>query len=594
MSADCICTTGYAKNYSYRLITKQLDANPSAGHDFLYKFCDSCYTNIYGYTLLGAAVNGYVHTDKNNLTLSLREINTSNNSTIRQYLANDLIQWTGSWDRRFEIIVESITMKLTVSPSIALNQSDLNSIILDYCISPKNTQTIGQLRQELANRYGYRINKLYLTDSSSSSSSNSSRSSRQLLDDMSIENVWFFDNIANSLINVVPKSMSCCDYCLKDVNNRQYYCRIDIKQIDPNNNSSGDSDFKYLFCRHTGWVRVKDIYYVCVDGYNETDISLEIRNTNQSNDTNEWLSLDQFIDFTDYIDYTDEQKRTGSIRFEIRAIKVTVNVSLARLKHTNKLVDNHQSLVPLNILPIQTTTVGELKQQLALKYMFETETVSLYLSDTDTNEPHDNRLLTDDQPIANVWFYGYYSRSVINIVSTKGVKYLTEVINRSNDLIIEKMTTLLLTANGGQTIANQSADAITDAVITANKDWSAKMTELSTTLSDTIRDCFTEQTKAIIAANKHNSDVITGKLMTGLANHTKHTINALALRDKYFAADILDSETNSQLTCNESVLDNINNDDNDDDDSQLADHLLDTEAVVVVNQHKEEEEKEQQ
>ncbi|XP_054160972.1 uncharacterized protein LOC128959054 [Oppia nitens] len=644
MSACCSCTTGYDKDCIYKIITKQIDAEASED-DFEYKCCNRCYNQIYGFTLLGAAVNGYVRTDKN-LNLSLREINTSTNY-YTYYSANDLIEWNSNKCRRFEIIVESITIKMSVSTSIA--PSNQSVIIMDYCISPKNTKTIGQLKQELANRYGYRMTKLYLTDSSSS------RSRRQLLDDMSIENAWFYPNIANSLINVVPNTMSCCDNCLKDVN-RQYYCRIDIKQIDPNNNSnsSGDSDFKYLFCRHTGPVRVKDIYYVCVDGYNETDISLEIRNTNQSNDTNQWLNCDQFIDFADYIYYTVEQKRTGSIQFEIRPIQVTVNMSLAGLKQTQKSDANQQSLIiPLNILPTQTPTVGQLKQQLALKYMFETETVSLYLSDMDTNEPQDNRQLTDDQPIAYVWFYGYYSRSVINIVSIKSVKYLTEVINRSNDLILEKMTTLLSMANSGQSVSNQSADVITDAVITANNDLlSAKMTELTTTLSDTIRDCFTEQTKAItdaiISANKYNNnDVITtGKLMACLTNQTKHFINALSVRDKYLADILVDeSETNSQWTCNESIvridddiniiddnqsidktiisqtvsesmdnnnnsnnndttgvgindnnidisntdslnqigseLETINNDD-DNDDSQLIDHLLDTEAVVVV------------
>ncbi|XP_054160990.1 uncharacterized protein LOC128959071 [Oppia nitens] len=362
--------------------------------------------------------------------------------------------------------------------------------------------------------------------------------------------------------------MSCCDNCLKDVN-RQYYCRIDIKQVDPNpnpNNSSGD--IKYLFCRHTGPVKVKNIFSVCVDGYNETIISLEIRNnnnTNQSNDTNEWLTKDHIIDFADYIDYTDEQKRTGSIRLEIRPIQVTVNVSLAGLKQTHKSDANQQQslVVPIIILPIQTPTIGQLKQQLALKYMFETETVSLYLSDSGKTRPQDNRQLTDDQPIANVWFYGYYSQSVINIVSTKSVKYLTDVINRSNDLIIEKMTTLLSTANGGQSVSNQSADA----VITANNDLlSAKMTELSATLTDTIRQCFAEQTKTITqaitqaiitAANKYNnSDLITtGKLMACLTNQTKHFINALAVRDKYLADLLADeSETHSQWTCNESIV----------------------------------------
>ncbi|XP_054160964.1 uncharacterized protein LOC128959046 [Oppia nitens] len=462
MAVNYICPQNCNKFPYYNLIsTKHIDsANSVVDNDIQYKFCQhNCSVNVS--TILGTIVKNYVYPETN-ICLYLNYYN-NNKSTITLYLPNQFGHLGPS--EKYEILVKSIQVKLSVHPSIqSIQGSGLNSY---YTILPETTQTIGKLKQQLATLYGLRSTNLemFLSDLSNNATK------RQLIDDMPIVFAWLYPNITDSCINIQLQRYSSCTDCYDSC--RQYYCRIDIKQIDPNNNSSGDEeDFKYPFCRHTVRVTVEDIFNASVDGYNDTDICLEILSINNNtdntidddnNDTNRWLTKDKSIDFTDY---TVEQKQEGSIGFAVRAVRVRINVSLAALKQQSQGSTANQSY---DILPIQTPTIGQLKHKLALKYMFATETHTLYLTDlSDTNAPQLGRQLNDYQSIANAWLYGTYSRSVITVIPNKGVKHLTEVINRSNDLILEKITSLL-TANSGQSFRNQTADAITDAVINANK-----------------------------------------------------------------------------------------------------------------------------
>ncbi|XP_054160967.1 uncharacterized protein LOC128959048 [Oppia nitens] len=472
MSANYICPQN-CNNFQHccRISTKHIDAANSVNddNDIQYKFCQHI-SIVNVSNILGAIVKNYVYPETNICLYLGENTTTTNNNTIKKYhyLHDQFIYIYHN--RKYEILVKSIQVKLSIHPSIQpIQGSGLNSY-KDYCILPETTETIGKLKQQLATKYGLQLTNLimFLSDLTNNNFK------RQLTDDMPIVFAWLYPNITDSCINILPQRYSSCTDCYDSCH--QYYCRIDIKQIDPNNNNSsgGDEDIKYLFCRHTVRVAVEDIFKASVDGYSDTDISLEIlsinNNTdntidddNDNNDTNWWLTKDKSIDFTDY---TVEQKQSGSIGFAVRAVRVRINVSLAALKQQSQGSTANQTY---DILPIQTPTIGQLKHKLALKYMFATETHTLYLTDlSDTNAPQLGRQLNDYQSIANAWLYGTYSRSVITVIPNKGVKHLTEVINRSNDLILEKITSLL-TANSGQSFRNQTADAITDAVINANK-----------------------------------------------------------------------------------------------------------------------------
>ncbi|XP_054165851.1 uncharacterized protein LOC128963374 [Oppia nitens] len=187
----------------------------------------------------------------------------------------------------------------------------------------------------------------------------------------------------------------------------EYYCEISPELVDADYNTSNNRRYKY--CRHTCLINPIDIFKEIVDNYdiNRKDIQLQLGSA--SNEVKKWYN---FISFGDY---TDEDKQKNLIRFQMRANYVTVSVSLAALSpHTC------DKLMKFRINTAQILTIEQLKQKLAIEYMFAAESVSLYLSDT--NKHFTNRQLLDDMAVKNAWFYPHFNRSVIHIIPNCGVK----------------------------------------------------------------------------------------------------------------------------------------------------------------------------
>ncbi|XP_054166243.1 uncharacterized protein LOC128963755 [Oppia nitens] len=384
--------------------------------------------------------------------------------------------------------------------------------------------------------------------------------------------------------------MSCCECLKKSCDN--LLCQISPELIDCK--YSKDKCLQYNYCRHTSLVAVKDIFTEFIDNYdyNSEDIQLELRDV--SNYDNKWYNKYHFFDFSRY---------THKHKLEIRATLVTISVSLVTTQPSAKLIK-------YRIYPLKTPTIGQLKQMLAIEYMFAAESVSLYLSDTDQHLS--NRQLSDDMAVKNAWFYPHFNRSVINVIPNGIFNFVNNSISQSNDLILSKLTTLSMTnekllanhtklitdslitainANNDIIIAKQTKTInecyekniknIIDSVINANKNiddiMAIKMIELSTQLSDNMKKCFENQTKTIIEY-KDNNDLINSELIDCLKGFL---INQTKVITNYLTDILVDSETDTQNCDKQSVGQLVDHKDNNNKTTVTKSVFKSTNSVVT-------------
>ncbi|XP_054155007.1 uncharacterized protein LOC128953544 [Oppia nitens] len=367
-------------------------------------------------------------------------------------------------------------------------------------------------------------------------------------------------SVSSSLSSTTTTTIACV---CGSADHRSVYFPISRKALDEDLD-----DYQYCYCPHkVTEVKVADLIKQAVADSDNIRLWLykvyhcgvyggaNVTNTSLVSPTSVISFSGGFGD--PYIKIDGQQQQQTIYRFEIKPSSIKLWIKLVgvqeiQLKPLFKAFYNNAEPFRRKIKPLEMPIIGKLIDCIAItsRYKFR-----VYLTEKVDSliEGLDRRELSYDMPISRAWLYGQFADSLIVISS--------DSYPNNNQLIV----------NNPQSMAK----ALNDALITVNNN--NNLDQINTNiekLSETIKKCLTDQTKAI-------TDILVATVGSGDCSHKY-------LTDLY--VDDNDSETDTQC-CDQSSVNlqlnaNVSDDNSSSGDKTNVNDLIPSSAHTMNIRHK--------